>query len=261
VKQKRTRNLSRKPFLLIILLFLVVLSCTKKTGEPTSPQISLVQLQISTEVFIDILEPSGLTRAWNNEGFLVVSDHTNKIYQISYSGEVLNKLSFTGQDLEGICYQEAGKIIWVVDEKQNKLFKLNKQGEKELEYTLSYESHPQNKGLEGIAINTNNNHIFMLNESSPGLLLEFFDGNIIRTVSLNFSKDYSGLYFDAKNNQLWMLSDESQNIYQCALDGELLKTYHHQISKAEGLVVDVENMEFWVVSDSDNKLYKLRIKQ
>jgi uncharacterized protein YjiK len=258
VKQLRTRSIFYRFIVLMVLSVLFELSCTKQTGEPTSPAITTVNLKNIADFPLEVKEPSGLCQAWNTNEFLVVSDHSNTVFRISNTGETIEELVFTGQDLEGVGYQEAGKIIWVVDEKQNKLFKLNKKGEEELEYSLSYQAHPSNKGLEAVTVNTKNNHIFMLNEALPGLLLEFFDGDIIRSTNLDFAKDYSGLFYEVKNNELWIASDESQSIYQCSIDGKLIKIYRHNLNKIEGLVVDIDKMEFWVCSDSEEKLYLLK---
>jgi len=243
--------------LTLTILIVVSLSCSKESGEQDSPQNEVINLQTNHTYSLAIKEPSGLCKAWNKNEFLIVSDHSNTVFRINDKGEILQEYPFVGSDLEGISYQEKGKIIWLVDEQQNKLIKLNKEGELLLDYKLSYQSHPSNKGLEGIAVNTNNNHIFMLNEASPGLLLEFFDGEIIRSISLGFAPDYSGLFFDAKNNQLWITSDEAKRIYQCNIDGKLLKTFQHTVNKAEGIIVNVETLEFWICSDSKDKLYML----
>ena len=100
----------------------------------------------------------------------------------------------------------------------------------------------------------------MLNEASPGLLMEFINGQIIHKYSLDFAPDYSGIFYNAALDCLWIASDESQCIYQCTLEGKLLITYQHNIDKVEGIVFDNESSSFWVCSDSQNKLYKLELK-
>lgn len=239
------------------MIIVVMFSCEKDTGEQDQPQTPITQLQITESYSLDIKEPSGLCNSWNENEFLIVSDNSNKLYRINDKGQILDEFSFKGKDLEGVSYQEAGKIIWIVDEEQNKLNKLNKSGELQQEYELSYESHPSNKGLEGIAVNTINNHVFMLNEGSPGLLLEFFNGEIINSIPLGFAPDYSGLYFHEETNQLWIASDEAKMIYQCSINGELIKIYQHTVDKAEGIIVNTEEQVFWLCSDSEDKLYKL----
>jgi len=243
-----------------MLIIVASLSCTKKTGEQSSPQNQMIKLQIAEEYPLAVKEPSGLCLAWNADEFLTLSDNSNTLFRVDNKGNVLEEFPFVGRDIEGISYQEAGKIIWVVDEKESTLYKLNKRGILQNEYPLSYGSHPSNKGLEGITVNTNNNHIFMLNEASPGLLLEYSRGEIIKTVSLDFAKDYSGIFFDKENNFLWIVSDESKGIYKCNLNGKLLQSYQHDIDKVEGIVVGSDMNEFWVCSDSQNTLYKLIIK-
>lgn len=257
---KRNTRLISSLIAVSLLLIMVLLSCTKSTGEQDSPQLISTELSIKATYDLDILEPSGLCKTWNPNEFLVVSDNSNTIFIIDDQGKTLEELPFVGEDLEGVCYQEAGKLIWVVDEKLNKLYKLNKAGVKQNEYLLSYEAHATNSGLEGITVNTSNSHIYMLNESSPGLLLEFFNGEIIRSTDLNFAIDYSGIYYDVQYDCLWIVSDESQSIFQCTLAGEPLQKFTHSVNQAEGIVVNWAQKEFWLVSDADEKMYKLEIK-
>lgn len=249
-------------FILIssFLLMIAQLSCTKNAGEPAAPHISSTELKITESYTLDILEPSGLCKAWNPNEYLVVSDNSNTIFRINQQGIVLEEFPFEGEDLEGVCYQEAGKLIWVVDEKTNTLFKLNKAGVKIKEYELSYGSHSSNKGLEGITVNTSNNHIYMLNEASPGLLIEFFNNEIVQSIDLNFALDYSGIYYDSEFDLLWIVSHESKSIYQCSTAGRVLHTYSHSIAQAEGIVVNWSQKEFYIVCDTDEKLYKLELK-
>lgn len=246
----------------IFTLVLILFSCSKETGEQDSPPpMESTPLEIISSVELEIMEPSGLSFAWNIDEFLVVSDHSNTVFRIHKDGSIIEELAFVGDDLEGVSWQEAGKILWVVEERLKKLVKLNKYGVLQHEYDLDYSSVSSNKGLEGIAVNTLNNHVFMLNEFDPGLLLEFHNGLLINSFELDFAKDYSGLFFDPVSHHLWMVSDESQSIYRCDLEGKLLEIYTHPVDKAEGLVIDVDQNQFWVCSDSQNRLYQLEIKK
>jgi len=242
------------------MIIVVLFSCDKDAGEQNPPQITTTQLQIIESYDLNLKEPSGLCKSWNDNEFLIVSDNSNTIFRITNKGVILEEFPFKGSDLEGVAYQETGKIIWAVDEKKNTLNKLNKNGELQKEYILNYQSHPSNKGLEGIAVNTINNHVFMLNEGSPGLLLEFFNGEIINSISLDFAPDYSGLYFHEETNQLWIISDEAKMIYQCSIKGKLINSFEHTVDKAEGIIVNTEEKTFWLCSDSEDKLYKLSVQ-
>jgi len=234
-------------------------SCVKDAGMPHTPTSDNSQLLIKTEFDLNIKEPSGLSLSWDANELMVVSDHSNTVFRINKSGKTIQELAFSATDLEGVTYQKANETIWLVDEQKNKLYQLNKQGDKIAEHLLEYQDHPSNKGLEGITINTTNNHLFMLNEASPGLLLEFFNGQIINSTSLSFAPDYSGIFYEETEDKLWIISDEAKSIYKCDLKGNLLHTYDHTIDKAEGIVV-IEN-NIWLVSDSQNKLYKLEIEK
>ena len=80
----------------------------------------------------------------------------------------------------------------------------------------------RNKGLEGITINFINNHIFVVKEGGPGLLIEL-DSEfkmIVNYCKLNKkygfkhprikSKklDFSGLSYDYTRNTIWITSDK-----------------------------------------------------
>lgn len=244
----------------IFALVLVLLSCSKETGEQATPPIASIPLGIIQSFPLDILEPSGLAHGWNSDEFLVVSDNSNSVFRIHKDGSIIEELSFRGDDLEGVSYQESGKFIWLAEERLKKLVKLNKNGEVLKEYPLDYDNSSSNKGLEGVSVNTKNNHVYAINEYSPGLLLEFFDGALINSFELDFAQDYSGLYVDVEAQEIWILSDESRSIYQCDLTGKPINTYSHNIDQLEGLIVNANLKQFWVCSDSQNTLYQLKIK-
>ena len=111
--------------------------------------------------------------------------------------------------------------------------------------------------MEGIAINLNDNTIFVLNEKNSGLLMRLrSDYSIIETYELNFAADYSGIFHDRELNSLWIVSDQSKTVNKCSLKGELIKSYSVNVTKAEGIAVTKNNI--FLVSDSNSTLFKFK---
>ena len=66
--------------------------------------------------------------------------------------------------------------------------------------------------LEGITAGKSGN-LFVLNEKSPGMILEYqMNGIEKRRMSLSFAADYSDIFFDESGDCFWIISDESMKI-------------------------------------------------
>ena len=240
---------------MFILLSILPSSC-KKEEEP-KPDI---KLEIISQFSLSIPEPSGLSFFRNKNEFLTVSDETNKIYAISDEGKILGDFSFSGDDLEGITYDPILKNIFIVEEENHFIFRLDTNGVELNRFPVDLYYEEINHGPEGISFNPETNHLFIVTEKKPGKLLEMnLTGEIINNYNLSFADDYSALFFDAIDQKLWILSDESKTLTRCDLTGKALNKYNTGIIKGEGLVVDQENKKVYIVSDHDSKLYVLSI--
>ncbi|MBN1251571.1 MAG: SdiA-regulated domain-containing protein [Bacteroidales bacterium] len=240
------RNIS---IFLILISFL--LSCSHIENEKLNEPLNLL-----SSYSIDVPEPSGLSFSSGKAALYVVSDNTNKIYKITFTGKVLSTIDFSGYDLEGVCFDENSNAIWIVEERERKLIKIDLLGNILKSIKIDIEINDENKGLEGLTINNENGFLYIVNEYNPSILIKLDENqHIISNYTLNFASDYSGIYYDEYLEKLWILSDESSKLTLCSLEGKAEKTYNIGINKAEGIVVDSKNNKVYIVSDSNEKLY------
>ena len=136
-----------------------------------------------------------------------------------------------------------------------------------------------NKGLEGITVNFNNDHVFILKEGKPGLLIELDSEckTILNYCELNEKNgfkhprikskklDFSGLSYDLSRDAIWIASDKSECFFQFDWNQKrvlnCLDLFHHsqspseRIRKPEGIAFDPLNQRLYIVSDLDCELY------
>ena len=131
-------------------------------------------------------EPSGLTLNADGSALYTVSDDTKAVFKLDLKG----RLSITGSffvgvdDLEGIAISADGQKLLMVQEETNSIITIELESRRELSRrplagmenynTIShyFPDPPDNKGLEGITVNTRNNHVFVVKEGRPGVLIE-----------------------------------------------------------------------------------------
>ena len=137
----------------------------------------------------------------------------------------------------------------------------------------------QNKGLEGITINFNNNHIFVVKEGEPGLLIELDSKceTIINHCKLNEKHgfkhprikseklDFSGLSYDYTSDTIWITSDKGECLFHFNfVDKKVLNrldlpresdTQSKRVAKSEGIAFDPNNRRLYIVSERDCELY------
>lgn len=232
-------------------LFMVVLLMVSCRPEPFDVDYSIILESYN----LDIKEPSGLAYSPNQESLFIVSDQ-GMAYQISLTGTTIQKLSYTGDDFEGIFVDSATSDIYICEEGKGDLIQLNSNGIVKSTYDVL--NNPGNSGLEGITYNPNLKEFYMLKEMSEGLLIKYSTINQTNTqIKLSFAHDYSGIYYNNMSNNLWIVSDESKTLTKCTLNGVKIMSYQLPISGVEGIVVNDNETVAYVVSDPNNKLYKL----
>ncbi len=213
-------------------------------------------LQLIESFNLNISSPSGLAFSPDEQSFWTVSDKPGgHIYRMSVDGTILSSLPYSGSDLEGISYNNTDKSIWVIEESTGELIHFDSNSvEIEREYISG--SIDGSGGLEGIAINENNGHIFLIKEKDPGVLIELDqEFNMLQYNRLYFADDYAGLWYDKSQNQLWILSDQDKIVFRCDTTGIVLKSYSIQFNKMEGIALDIVNNKVYLVNDLNNKLY------
>ena len=211
-------------------------------------------LELISSEKINVSEASGLTINATGSTLYTVSDNTSNIYELATDGAVLKEYTYDGNDVEGISMVSNNKVL-LVEERTKEIVEYDLTTKIHKKHKIIYSNNDSNSGLEGIAMNLNDNTIFVLNEKNPGLLMRLrSDFSIIESYNLNFASDYSGIFHDKNLNILWILSDQSKTINKCSLKGVLIKSYSINVIKAEGIAVTDNTV--YVVSDSNSTLYK-----
>jgi uncharacterized protein YjiK len=237
------------------ILLLLLVAC-RKTEDPYGNNLILLAYYP-----LAISETSGLSYYNSDDRLLTVSDLTGKVYVISLSGEVLDSLPFTGEDIEGVAFDKLTSQIFVVDEKSNEVIELDTNGSEVNRFKVDLNNLLPKHGLEGITVNTDNGNLLIVSEKLPGLLIEVTkSGEEIARHTLTFALDYSSLFFDPFLKSLWILSDESQSLTLCSLTGVRIKTWQTRLDKGEGLVIDSRNELIYIVTDNESGLSVFRMK-
>ena len=144
-------------------------------------QLELLEHHPIRDAASGLNEPSGLALDRQGTSLYTVSDDTRIIFNLDLQGRIIPNSSFliNVKDLEGLAVTADDKTILAVQEESNSIIQFDIFTRKEIQQiplaTLKnydqiavYFTHAdQNKGLEGITINFNNNHIFIVKEGAP----------------------------------------------------------------------------------------------
>ena len=252
-KIKRQSNFSFMINLVLCLGMFLSLNCSKDSPIIPGPEEKPL-LTLTAYYSLDIPEPSGLAFTIDGKNLWTVSDKTNKVYKISLTGKILKTLSYHGNDLEGVTQNPLDSTIWIAEESKAEIVQLDSNG-----VELRREHPPVdggNSSLEGITINTQNNHLFLVKEKNPLVLIELDNSlEIIKYKRVNFAEDLSGIFYDGQNQNLWITSDQSKKVFKTDLEGKVLQEFSVEVDKVEGIVVDVGNNLIYLVSDETERLY------
>jgi len=248
-----------KIFTAAILILVLFTSCSidENSTEPEEQSI----LVLDFEIDINVSEPSGLTYDPDTQTLWTVNDPpNNRAYNLSLTGDLLQTLDFTGDDLEGVAYDTNTGTLWLAEEGNFEIVNISLQGV-ELQRVQVPQSYPNsNSGLEGLCIGPAGDFI-LLKEKNPGLFIEFSsDFSGLQETELTFADDYSGICYDASRTAFWIVSDESEMLYLWDEVSGVREVYPLDFPKAEGIVYIVETGDFYMVSDSEQKLYKFHLE-
>ena len=256
-------------------------------------QLELLEHHPIRDAASGLNEPSGLALDRQGTSLYTVSDDTKIIFNLDLQGRIIPDSSFliNIKDLEGVAVTADGKMILAVQEESNSIIQFDIISRKEIQQiplrTLKnydqiavYFNHKnQNKGLEGITINFNNNHIFVVKEGEPGLLIELDSKceTIINHCKLNEKHgfkhprikseklDYSGLSYDYTSDTIWITSDKGECLFHFNFDDKQVlnrldlpresDTQSKRVAKSEGIAFDPNNQRLYIVSERDCELY------
>ncbi len=236
----------------LLLFVCIFISC--KRDEPVTAITNgapVTELKLLATYNTSVPEPSGLTYNSKTNTLLTVSDGNSTVYELDFMGRILRSFIIAGQDLEGITLSANCDTMYVVEETNQLVSKYLINGNKLYSFPVNVAINPKN-ALEGITLD-NNNHLFVLNEKTPGMMLEFVNKKEIARKEFNYTLDCSDIFYDSSLNCFWMVSDESQKVVKLSKDGTLLANYSVPFFKGEGIAVVQDKI--YIVNDEDNKFY------
>jgi len=246
------RSSAAHGFIAMLVLLSAITLCAQFDGGDSTA----TSLQLRQTIPVPVREPSGLALDFRGRHLWTVSDTTNRIYKLGFDGMLLDSLSYLGEDLEGITQNTTDGTLWVVEERRREVVNVDTLGRELRRVKIPVKQKKSNRGLEGIVFYPKKQHLFLLNEKSPKLLIELDDEQgVVSFRKLKFAKDFSGLAYDRRQHCLWIASDLSRSVTKWSLIGEPLASYRHDIDKAEGIAIDGERGILYLISDSQDELY------
>jgi uncharacterized protein YjiK len=239
----------------ILLFFCFFVGCNRSNPKETDTgDGSVISLSYLSKTKIDVPEPSGLFFNRKTNTLFSISDQTGKVYELGLDGTVIKSVSLYMTDMEGVSFTRNCDTMVVVEEGKKAVNRFDLNFNHLSSFVLGYSS-PINNGPEGITINPNNSHFFIVNEKEPRLFQELDNsGSVIQSKELTFADDLSDICYDSKLNCLWILSDESASVYKTDLTGTLIKQWKLPITNPEGIAVS-EDDKMYIVSDSEGTFY------
>ncbi|MEJ2055845.1 MAG: SdiA-regulated domain-containing protein [Calditrichaceae bacterium] len=251
--KKKLKILS--PGILFSMIFCLLSACSDQNSSEIEKSLIL------EAVFdIEVSQPSGLTFGKNYQSLWTVSDLPDgNIYKIDFEGNIISKLKFKGEDLEGITYDQENDVLWVVDEQTGEIIKISPDSP-EIKRISNPAFAPSNHGLEGISLE-NQNRLWVANEKLPRKLCVVNAGfSIEEQYEPDLAEDYSGLCVNPADGTLWIVSDESQLLIKWSPYQNNVEKYTIPIQKAEGIAINHQSGQIFIVSDDEEKLYRFRIE-
>lgn len=238
--------------LLIIILIFISLSCQRNQPGTGITDTTVTNLKQLASYPTSVPEPSGLYYNSKTNSLFTVSDGNGTVYEIDFNGKVLHSLVIQSTDLEGITFSADNDTMYVVEETNRLVAKYLPDGRKLVSFSVNVATAPNN-ALEGITVD-NNNRLFIINEKSPRMILEYYGQKEISRKEIAYVSDLSDIYYEKTSNSFWIVSDESQKVIRLSRDFTLIGQWSLPFTKGEGITI-VGN-KLYIVNDSNNTLYE-----
>ncbi len=244
-------------------------------NNPTPGEANrLARLQKRNSFELNIGDPSGLDVDHTGNYLWTVSDNPGgSIYKITREGEIVKELEVGGEDMEGISQHPTNHnhLLYVVEERQRKIVQYDTDGNLIQSDSVAVEITNENDGLEGIAINPVNNHVFVVNKRLPRALIELdlrAAEQQVRYTPINFGAEddapglsLAGLFFDQEDEVLWLVSDEARAVFVLDLTGRPLAAFDAREKDLESIALIREENRIYMTSDGDHTLYEFEYPQ
>ncbi len=245
---KRYFNIYKLKFLIIVVLLNINCSRNNSINESANVQ-QLTQLNVYN---LNIPEPSGIAYNSVQNSLLIVSDGKSEIYEVDYSGNILNTIPTTCSDMEGITLSKNCDTIFVVEETNKLVSTLLYSGNKVASFSINVATSVKH-ALEGITRNNSNGRLIIINEKLPCMVLEFDRTTELWRKEINYIADISDIFYDDSSDCYWIVSDESQKILKLSKNLDLISQWNINITQAEGITI--VNNKIYVISDYERKMY------
>jgi uncharacterized protein YjiK len=231
------------------LIFILLLNCNNEQLKPA-------HLEMMSIYKLEIPDLSGICLMPDKNTLITISDSEKKAYKINTSGKILDSFKLTCNDPEGICFIKEKNEFAVIDESNYTIYFYDTEFNEKYTRKISIENTTFNKGLEGICYNKKTKKLYLLNEKTPGLLIEYdLEKESFNKTSIDFSIDNTGIDYEPKEDLFYLTSHESKQIIACDYEGNVIKKFSLDIEKLEGIALDAANKKMYLVSDSDKKLF------
>jgi uncharacterized protein YjiK len=241
-----------KKIFLFICISCLFFACTRNEPVSSASDTSVTALTLVAQYSTTVSEPSGLYFNSKTNSLWTVSDGNSTVYEIDFQGKVLKSLAISSSDLEGITFSANCDTFYVAEETNQLITKYLTNGTKLSSFPVNVATMISH-GPEGLTLNTTNNHIFIINEKSPCMLLEYNNSKLLWQKQIDYTLDCSDIYFDKQLNCLWMVSDESSKVIKMSLTGDLLAEYSVPITKMEGITIYQDKI--YLINDQNGILY------
>ncbi len=214
-----------------------------------------IKLHLDDDHSVDVDEPSDLAIL---DGHLyTVSDKHSSVYRISHDGDVKEEINVQGEDVEAIAFDADGNLF-IADESSGKIWRLDDDGDRKGDPIELVDDEVG--GLEGLAFDPDNGHIYAAKEKDPARIYELdTDGGELDHKKADFADDLSALAFDPEDGHLYALSDQERTLFRLDKDLDVDKAWKLPIDHPEGIAFDGDTL--YVVSDSEERLYVFDIER
>lgn len=235
-----------------LLALVIFIACSRNEPVAENPlKPSGNALQLVTSYALSVTEPSGLAYSKFSRTLYMISDNRSEIFKIDTTGRVLAAITVDAQDIEGIAVSNHDDTLYVVEETKSQITAVLANGTKLWSLPVLVRTDPRH-ALEGIT-HAPNGHLFVINEKTPALLLEYAGQTEVWRKALDYTSDISDICYDESSDSFWLVSDEAQKVLKLSRAGALLGEWTIPVVQGEGLALI--NNRIYVVSDVEAKLY------
>jgi uncharacterized protein YjiK len=237
--------------LVIVVLSVVLFGCSRPESGVQANLPTATPLNKIAEYTTIVPEPSGLAYNWKNNTLMTVSDQNSTVYEMDFTGRIIKSMVIPSSDMEGIALSANCDTMYIAEETKELITTYLINGTKLSSFGANVATVVKH-GPEGVTIDRNN-HVFVLNEKLPMMILEYVEGREVWRKEINYTTDCSDIFYEASTDCFWIISDESQLVIKISRSGELLGEWSVPFTKGEGLTI-VQN-KIYIVNDMDGKLY------